>query len=75
VERSNEGRVPKMLMTCGIGGRRRKCRPWTRWKAEVEEDLREIGITEWRAKTKNRDRWKNITKQAMDLLGAFSYSI
>jgi hypothetical protein len=51
-------RVPKMLMTCEIGGRRRKGRPRKRCKGEVEEDLREIGIIGRRTKAKNRENGK-----------------
>jgi hypothetical protein len=50
----DEGRVPKMLMTCGIDRRRRKSGPRTKWKAEVEEDLTEMGIIGWTTKAKNR---------------------
>jgi hypothetical protein len=60
----DEGRIPR----CGMVERRRKGRPRIRWKAEVEEDLREMGITGWRPKAKNGDSCKHITKQAMGLL-------
>jgi hypothetical protein len=53
-------RVPKMLMTCEIGGRRR---PRKRCKGEVEEDLREIGIIGWRTKAKNTEKWENVTNK------------
>jgi hypothetical protein len=48
----DEGKVPKMLMTCGIDRRRRKGGPRTKWKAEVEEDLTEMGIIGWTTKAK-----------------------
>jgi hypothetical protein len=60
----DEGRVPKKLMTCGVGGKRRKDRP----RADVEEDLREMRIICWKTNAKNRKKWKNVTKQVMGVL-------
>jgi hypothetical protein len=36
----DEGRIPKMLVMCRIGGTRRKDKSRPRWRTEVEEDLK-----------------------------------
>ena len=45
-------------------GSRRADRPKLRWLDEVEEDLRTLGIRDWRRRALDRDRWKEVLKAA-----------
>jgi hypothetical protein len=48
VERMEDNRMPKRVMTEKIYTRRKKRRPKVRWLDDVQEDLRERGIEGWR---------------------------
>jgi hypothetical protein len=39
-------------------------RPRLRWLDQVEEDLKKMKVTNWRAKCKDRRMWNEIIKQA-----------
>jgi hypothetical protein len=43
---------------------RSRGRPKTRWKDDVEADLRAMKITNWRTSTEDRLAWKKIVEQA-----------
>jgi hypothetical protein len=44
--------------------RRSRGRPKTRWKDDVEADLRAMKITNWRTKIEDKLAWKKIVEQA-----------
>jgi hypothetical protein len=44
--------------------RRSRGRPKTRWKNDVEADLRAMKITNWRKKIDDKLAWKKIVEQA-----------
>jgi hypothetical protein len=44
--------------------RRSSGRPETRWKDDVEADLRAMKITNWRTRIEDKLAWKNIVEQA-----------
>ena len=44
----NGMRMPKTILSGMILGKRRKGRPRRRWQQDVEEDLRKMGIRNWR---------------------------
>jgi len=46
-------------------GSRRAGRPKLRWLNGVEEDLRNLGIRDWRRRALVGDRWKEILTAAM----------
>lgn len=43
---------------------RRRGRPRRSWRNDIEDDLKRLGITDWRRKCKDRKEWKKITKLA-----------
>ena len=38
-----------------------KGRPKSRWKDDVEKDLRKLGIVNWRQVAQDRDGWRIVT--------------
>ena len=45
-------------------GVRKRGRPKLRWMDNVTEDIRRLGIKKWWMKTKERDEWRQILKEA-----------
>lgn len=62
LERMSEERTAKMMKNIDMGGTKKKGRPRKRWYEEVQKDLRGKGIQNWRAKARDRKKWKDITK-------------
>jgi hypothetical protein len=62
VERMENSRIPKRVMREKIyttrGGR-----PKVGWLDDVQEDLRAMGIEEWRGKAQDRDLWRRIAQE------------
>jgi hypothetical protein len=65
----SEDRVIKKLYMCKPEGRRSVGRPKVRWLDDVEEDLRKMRISGWRGKTRRRDEWKPVLREAKVLQG------
>jgi hypothetical protein len=49
--------------------RRLRGKPKTRWKDDVEADLRAMKITNWRTRIEDKLAWKKIVEQAKTLPG------
>jgi hypothetical protein len=58
-----DSRMPKKVMREKIYTRRRRGRPKVRW-LDDQEDLRAMGIEEWREKAQDRDLWRRISLEA-----------
>jgi hypothetical protein len=43
---------------------RKRGRPKIRWKDDVREDLKDLGIYNWITRTQDRSSWKEIVEQA-----------
>jgi hypothetical protein len=43
---------------------RKRGQPKIRWKDDVREDLKDLGICNWITRTHNRSSWKEIVEQA-----------
>jgi hypothetical protein len=69
VERMNEERVVKMLYQNITEGSRNVGRPRLRWMDDVREDLRRMGVTNWRIRAHRRDDCKTVVKEAKVLQG------
>jgi len=48
LEKLEEYRMPKKILTQGLQGTRRRGRPRKRWKEEIERDLQVLGVRRWR---------------------------
>ena len=53
---------PKSTVGCSADGRRG--RPRKRWKEEVERDLQVLRVRRWRELVADREKWKDIVRQA-----------
>jgi hypothetical protein len=65
----SEERVVKMLYQNTPEGSRNVGRPRLRWMDDVREDLRRMGVVNWRIRALRRDDWKTVVKEAMILQG------
>jgi hypothetical protein len=58
-------RVKEMEMFEGkLEGRRGRGRPRLRWRDNVEDDLRNLGVKRWRMKALDREEWASIKREA-----------
>jgi hypothetical protein len=64
LERIDEDRIPKKIFTQELEGTRRRGRPRKSWKEEVEKDLQVLGVRRWRELVADREKWKDIVRQA-----------
>jgi len=55
-----EDRMSKKIFIQELEGTRRRGRPRTRWKEEVERDLQVLGVRRWRELVAGRKKWKDI---------------
>ena len=64
VERMTNERVAKTIYKWKLYATRPKGRPRVRWEDDVRNDLRKMGVTNWKQTTQERKKWKEITEQA-----------
>ena len=64
-----ERRVTKRLLDGNPGGSRSRGRPRVRWKEQVEEDLKLLGVSNYKRKAANRKEWSKILKEVKALQG------
>ena len=64
LERMEEDRMPKKIFTQELEGTRRRGRPRRRWKEETERDLQVLGVRRWKELVADREKWKDIVRQA-----------
>ena len=57
VSRMNETRSVKKIFEGKLEGRRDRGRTRLRWINDVEDDLRKLGVKQWRTKALNREEW------------------
>jgi len=69
VERMSEDRVVKRLYQNTPEGSRTVGRPRLSRMEDVREDLRRMGVTNWRIRAHRRDDWKIVVKEAKVLEG------
>jgi hypothetical protein len=59
-----EDRMPKKIFTQELEGSRRRGRSRKRWKEEEERDLQVLGVRRWRELVADRQKLKDIVRQA-----------
>jgi hypothetical protein len=64
VERMTNERVAKTVYKWKPYATRPKGRPRVRWKDDVRNDLRKMGVSNWKQRTQERKQWKGIIEQA-----------
>jgi hypothetical protein len=64
LERMEEDRMPKKIFAQELEGTRRGGRHRKGWKEEVERDLQVLGVRGWRELVTDREKWKDIVRQA-----------
>jgi len=64
VERMTNERVAKTIYKWKPYATRPKGRPRVRWEDDVRNDLRKMGVTNWKQRTQERKKWKGIIEQA-----------
>jgi hypothetical protein len=69
VERISDDRSTEKLYSNKPEGLRLVRRPRKRWLDEVEQNLKQMAVRGWRRRTKNRDEWRSIVKEAKVLHG------
>jgi len=64
LERMEEDRMPKKIVTQELEGTRLRGRPRKGWREEVERDLQVLGVRRWRDLVIDRDKRRGIVRQA-----------
>jgi hypothetical protein len=64
VERMNGERVAKTIYKWKPYAKRPKGRPRVRWEDDVRKELRKMGVNNWKQRTQERKKWKEIIEQA-----------
>ena len=58
------GQDDQKVLRSKLEGTRRRGRPRKIWKDEVERDLQVLGVRRWRELAADREKWKDIGRQA-----------
>jgi len=64
VEIMTNERVTKTICKWKPYATRLKGRPRVRWEDDVRNDLRKMGVNNWKQRTQERKQWKEIIEQA-----------
>jgi hypothetical protein len=64
VERMPNERVAKTIYKCKPYATRQKGRPRLRWENDARNDLRKMGVKNWKQRTQEKKQWKEIIEEA-----------
>ena len=64
IERMQDTAIPKKVLYGKLYATRRRGKPKIRWVDDVSTDLRKMEINEWRDRTRDREAWWRIVKEA-----------
>ena len=64
LERMNNDRTLKKTFNTKPDGARSVGRPKLRWKDDVDQDMRILGVKNWKKVAFNRDEWAQLLKKA-----------
>jgi hypothetical protein len=59
-----EDRMPKKIFTQKLERTKRRGRPRKGWREVVQRDLRVLGVRRWRELVTDREKWRDIFRQA-----------
>jgi len=59
----DDKRTPKRILEWKPIGTRTRGRPRKRWIADIEENMKIIGVRRWRKQCEERAEWKRITEK------------
>ena len=66
----NDRMAKKIFNTnCDMIGNRARGRPRKRWIDSVEEDVKKLGISNWKRVSEDRQQWLNVVLTAKTHLG------
>jgi hypothetical protein len=52
-----------MILKGRLYSKRRKGRPRMRWLDDVESDLKEMEVKEWKEKMRDREQWRLVVEE------------
>jgi hypothetical protein len=64
VQRMEEKRIPKRVLSMNLKATRPRGRPRNRWQNKVREDGSIVGGGEWQGKVCDREEWKKLLRMA-----------
>ena len=67
VQRMEENRIPKNVLSMNLETTRLRGGPRNRWQDEVRKDGRLVGGIGWRERVHNREEWKKLMRMARNL--------
>ena len=70
--RTDSDRAHKKIFNTKPDGARSVGRPKLRWKDGVDQDMRILGVKNWKKIALNRDEWPNLLKKARAHQGLLS---
>jgi hypothetical protein len=56
--------MAKRMLKGRLYTKRRKGRPSLRWLDDIESDLKKMKVKGWKEKTRNREQWRLVVKEA-----------
>ena len=56
--------MPKMILNSKIDSGRKRRRSRKRWIDDLESDLRSLGLRNWKAEARNRNKWNAVVREA-----------
>jgi hypothetical protein len=59
----NEIRSVQKIVEGKLEGRKGRGRPRLRWRDDVEDDMRKLGVKRWRTKALDRQEWASIIRE------------
>jgi hypothetical protein len=75
MDRMDDARSTKKIYQNNLHQKRPNGRPKGRWKEYVENDVRQMGIVNWRQVEQDGDGWRRATKESFIFFGYCSHII
>lgn len=69
LQRMGDARNTKKVYKTNLNRKRPKGRPNAKWKDDVQNDIRKMGIVSWRQVAQDMDGWRRANREEFILLG------